>query len=561
MLNRAILELNGVFNVPSNGQQRPRNGKPEIPLQPVPEERKYVHPIIIPEDVSKTRENYLKAKDAYNKKVEAENTAVKKYNNKVKKSREKKPLQPSEMKALSVFYKMISPLNTWERNERVEEYNRCNGSLVAEKDKIQRLKYQTQLVFEQIVWHYSMQLYNRQKTRKRHNVDVPGSLPPVELHSGWITSENTHKERRLDVCQRTLRRQRKRLQEANILQGYVFEGSKKPVKIQINPQILSITDNHHSKKTAAENQSLTPAERTKLPHNNVSNRSYILNKEIKANVSKHSGERSSANGLTPKDFSSIGNSRMQHAKKNDAVSKNNTLSDFLRRKLEEKTDFAAQLAAHEYDSYEPLRKDILKKEALSGSMDREDFKELILQDFFKSAAKLYRNDTPYLASWLKAYNEWMQKKFINPSGHTLKKLHLVEKVDELRYGLAAVGRFLRKNPDYNLLYPGEYFDLTRTTTKEGGFKYYAGEAWRKHQDYLKNKKDDSKVQAIKRKRRLTDLQKAKKHVKSYLNNKIGFDELCSKVQQIGNKAVYQDLPEIIKKANVDHQLKFSRHEL
>jgi len=575
MLNRAILELNGVFNVPPNGQQRPSNGKQEIPLQPEQREQQYVHPIIINSDVSKTRENYLKAKEAYNKKVKLENLDIKKYNNEVEKSRCKKPLQPKEIKSLNTFYEMISPLNTWERNERVEEYNRCNGSLVAMKEKIQTLKYQTQLVFEAIVWHYSQQLYKRKEIRKEIQIDIPGSLPSVELHSGWMTSEEIQKERRLDICKRTLRRQRKRLEEAGILQDYEFYGSSRPVKVRINPEILAVTDNHSSKNRAAENQLITSGERTKCPHNNVSNRTSLNNIEIKANVSKHSEIRSSAQGLTSLNFSSIGNTRKQVVEKNDATpekntvaqknitagAEKNTLSGFLRLKLEEKSDFAAKLAAHEYDSYQPLRKEVLEKEAHSGSMDREEFKELILQDFFKQAAKLYKNKTPFLASWLKAYNEWIQKKFINPSGYALKKIHLVEKIDELRYGLAAVGRFLKKHPDYNLLFPGEYFDLTRTTAKEGGFKYYAGEAWRKHQAYLKTKTDDSKVKAVKRKRKITDLQKAQRHVKSYLSDKINFDELCTKVQQIGNKDVYKDLPEIIRKANVKHQLKYSRYEL
>lgn len=575
MLNRAILELNGVFNVPPNGQQRPSNGKQEIPLQPEQREQRYVHPIIINSDVSKTRENYLKAKEAYNKKVKLENLEIKKYNNEVEKSRCKKPLQPKEMKALSSLYKMISPLNTWERNERIEEYNRCNGSLVAKKDKIQSLKYQTQLVFEAIVWHYSQQLYKRKDMREKLEIYIAAPLPAVEMHSGWMTSENVKKERRLDICKRTLRRQRNRLEEAGFLQDYEFFGSSRPVKIKINPEILVVTDNHNSKKSVIENQLLTSGGRTKCPDNNVSIRTSLNNIEIKANVSKHSEIRSSAQGLTSIDFSSIGNTRKQVVEKNDATpekntvaqknitpgAEKNTLSGFLRLKLEEKSDFAAKLAAHEYDSYQPLRKEVLEKEAHSGSMDREEFKELILQDFFKQAAKLYKNKTPFLASWLKAYNEWIQKKFINPSGYALKKIHLIEKIDELRYGLAAVGRFLKKHPDYNLLFPGEYFDLTRTTAKEGGFKYYAGEAWRKHQAYLKTKTDDSKVNAVKRKRKITDLQKAQRHVKSYLNDKINFDELCAKVQQIGNKDVYQALPEIIRKANVKHQVKYSRYEL
>lgn len=574
MLNRAILELNGVFNVPPKPKQRPRNGDPEKPLQPEEPEPQYVHPIIIPADIGKTMDNYLKAYHTYNKKATLENLSIKQYNNTVEKNRCKKPLQESQLKALSSFYNMISPLNTWERNERIEEYNRCNGSPIAKKEKIQTLKQQTQLVFKAIVWDYSKQLYKRKEIREEVPLNVLQSLPAVQINSGWLTSEKINEEHRLDVSIRTLRRQVKRLLEAGILQDYEFNGSNRPVKVCINPEILQVTDNHSPKKDFTGNQLVISERRTKCPDNNVSNRTLLNNLEIKANVSKHSEIRSSAKGLTSHNSFSIGNTRKQGKKKNDAQgekntpgakkitsgSEKNTLSTFLRAKLEEKSDFATKLADHEYDNYQPLRKEIFLKEAESGSMDREELKELILQDFFKSAAKLYKNYTPYMASWLKAYNTWMLKKFINPSGFALKKLHLVEKVDELRYGLAAVGRFLKKNPDYNLLYPGEYFDLTRTTAKEGGFKYYAGEAWRKHQAYLKNKTDDSKIKAVKRKRKITDLQKAQRHVKTYLNNKISFDELCGKVQQIGNKDVYQALPEIIRKANVKHQLKYSQNE-
>ncbi|MDT0689354.1 hypothetical protein RM549_06125 [Salegentibacter sp. F188] len=580
MLNRAILELNGIFNVNPNGQQRQINGKPTSPLEPLqreePKEVKYVHPIIIPEDIKTTMGNYLKAADAYNERVTTANQEVRRYNKVVERQRKKEPLTEKEMASLVSFYNMIKPLDIWERNKRVVEYNRCNGKPIASQEKIQTLKYQTQLVFQAILWHYSKQLYKRKDRHQRLDLHFPSELPAVEIHSGWITSAKINKERRLDVCQRTLRRQRKRLQEAGILQDYTFEGSARPVKIRINPAILSITDNHAPKKTAAGNQSLTPDGRTVCPHNNVSNRSFTNNKEIKANVDKHSGERSSAKkGLTSPNFSSIGNTRSQGVEKNNAAAEKNntraeknhtggqknTLSHFLRQKLEEKTDFAAQLVAHHYDDYTPIRKEILEKEAFSGSMSREEFKELVLQDFFKTAAKLYKTATPYKASWLKAYNTWMQEKFITNAGHSLNKQSLVTKIPELRYGLAAVGRYLKKHPDYNLLFPGEYFDLTRTTAKEGGFKYYAGEAWRKHQDYLKRKTTDTKVAAKKRKRRLTDLQKAEKHVKSYLNNKFDLQELFAKVEQIGNRSVTQDLPEIIRKLNEKQSIKYSSYEL
>jgi len=594
MINRAILELNGIFNVNPNGQQRQNNGKPETPLQPLPgvdpAKKQYVHPRLYNQDKYTTMEQYRAYVPIYNKKVKDANLETKKYNKLVAEQREEEPLTETQQLALAGFYRMISPLDIWERNNRIAEYNRCNGKPIATKEKIQSLKFSTELVFQAIVFHYSMQLQKLQSDREKINMHFPGDIPSVKLNVGWITKPTVKEVAELPVCNKTFRRHRKRLTEAGVLQNYIFEGSARPVKMRINPKILCVTDYYQDKKTTPEaqnlakksqkaatgNQQVTEGGRTKCPHNTVSNRSLINNKEIKANVHKHSGERSSAKkGLTSPYFSSIGNTREQYAEKNDAApekkhagaeknhtsGQKNTLSQLLREKLEEKTDFAAQLAAHQYDDYTPIRREILEKEAYSGSLSREEFRELLFQDFFKTAAKLYKNKTPYKASWLKAYNTWMLEKFINPSGHSLNKQNIVTKMPALRYGLAAVARYLKRYPDYNLLFPGEYFDLTRTTAKEGGFRYFAREAWRKHQDYLSRKNADTKTAATKRKRRLSDLQKAEKHVKSYLKNKIALQELFDKVNQIGNKSISQDLPEIIRKQNEKQTLKFSKDEL
>ncbi|MDT0643712.1 hypothetical protein RM553_12790 [Zunongwangia sp. F363] len=571
MLNRAILELNGIFNVNPNGRQRQNNGKPTEPLQrenQEPKEQLFVHPGLFKEEIYRTMENYRQYIPRYNQKVKAANIDIKKYNKRIDAQRKKEPLTGPQLQAVSRLYKTLSPLTVWERNERIAEYNRCNGKPIARKEKIQTVKYHSEEIFNAILLHYSMQLQKRYRNYQKLNLHIKAKVPFVQLHSGWITNLEVNGVKNLDICNKTFRRQRRRLEEAGVLQEYTFEGSARPVKMRVNPEILCLRELHQDKKTAAENQQVTPGGRTELPHKNASNRSFTHKEEIKANVEKHSRERSSAKGLTSPYFSSIGNTREHYAKKNDAApeknytgGQKNTLSHFLRQKLEEKNDFADQLAAHQHDTYNPIRKEILEKEAYSGSLSREEFKELVLQDFFKTAAKLWKNVNPYKASWLKAYNHWMQEKFITNAGHCLSKQNIVTRVPELRYGLAAVGRYLKRHESYNLLFPSEYFDLTRTTAKEGGFKYYAREAWRKHQDYLKTKNTNTKAAATKRKRRLSDLQKTEKQVKAYLKNKFGLQELFEKVEQIGNPAVTQDLPEIIRKLNEKHAIKYSRHEL
>lgn len=561
LLNKAILELNGIFNINKQPLQRHSTVMIEKPLEAVATaNREYINPILTKEDFKISMENYRNAVEAYNIKVKRANANTLPYNNRIEKAQAKEPLQRQQQSILITFYKMIAPLNIWERNERIVEFNRCNGSL-AQKEKIQTIKYHTEQVFESILWHYNMQLFKRQSFRKELAVYIPGSLPHVELHGGWIINAKVNEVVRLKICQKTFRNQRKRLEEAGILQDYIFQGSSRPVQMRINPKILSVTDNYFDGKNFTGNQQVTPAGRKELPDNKVSIGTLINNFKIKANVEKHSKEKirsSATKGLTPHKFSFYKNTRQQGVKKNDAAAeKNLTLSDFLRQKIEDPTDFIEKLAAHQYDSYIPIRPEFLEKEVTSGTLGRDEFKELILQDFFKTSAKLWKGKTPYTGSWAKAYHSWNRDKFVTHGGDSSNKHITMERLPQLRYRLAAVGRYLKNHLEFQLLFPGDYFDVTRTTAKEGGFEYTL-KMWKKHQAYLdseKSKKKTTVATATRRKKRLTERQKVDNHVKSYLKNKFGLQELLTKVEQIGNRELSQKLPEIIKKANLKFQIK------
>lgn len=552
MLNKAILELNGIFNVNKQSTQ----SSPQQETTAATATKQFVHPILTKENIRETMSNYRKAVDAYNDRVLAENVTIKSYNKQVKQRREKEPLQMEQKILLSRFYSSIAPLSTWERNERIKHFNQ-ESEMIAEKDKIQTVKFPAEQVFAAILWHYNQQLYKRQYQRIQLDVYVPGKLPYIELHSGWITRAKEDGVVRLKICNRTFRRYRERLEEAGILQDYIFEGSSRPVKMRINPQILAITDNYSSKKAAIKNQYVTSGGRTELPHNNVSNRTDLNKFKIKANVEKHSEERSSAADLTSLNSSSIRNTRKQgEEKKVAAAGKNLSLSQFLRQRIEDKEDFAQDLAAHRFDNYTPLRIEILQKEAYAGTLDRDEFKELVLQDFFKTAAKLWKDKRPYIGSWMKAYNHWMAQKWITPGGLSSNKHNILTRIPELRYRLQSVNRFLKNHEEFNLLFPGDYFDTTRTTAKEGGFEY-TRKAWKKHEVYLQSKKSTENKAGIKaknRKRRLSERQKADKYVRDYLKGKYDLQELFTKVEQLGNKELSAQLPEILKKANLKFQL-------
>ena len=560
MLNKAILELNGIFNVNKQPLQRLATVAVAEPLKAVATaEVLYVTPHINNEDFKISMENYRTAVHHYNKKVEKANAETLIYNTEIELAREKNRLTREQLSILINFNKMIAHLTVWERNERTVEFNRCNGPK-SPQEKIQTIKYQTEQVFASILWHYNMQL-NLRENRYR-GIDIPSPLPHISLHTGWITSAKVNEVVRLGICQKTFRNHRRRLSEANILQDYIFEGSARPVKMKINPDILSITDKFFKGKSSTDNQRFIPDGRKELPHNNVSIGTLVNNIKIKANVNNIQNEKIRSSGekaLTTHDFSFYKNTRKQLQKKNDTRGKKNiSQSDILLNKIEDPADFVQNLASHHYDNYVAIRIEKLEKEVSSGTLDRDEFKELVLQDHFKTAAKLWKGKSPYAGSWGNAYNTWKREKFVTHSGESSNKHITLARIPQLRWRVAKVGRYIKTHPDFQLLFPGDYFDVTRTTSKEGGFEYTM-KFLKKHEADLKRGKSKKKTTISKekaRKLRMTDIQKVHKHVSGYIRDKFDLAELITKVEQIGNRALTQKLPEIVNKADILYQSKF-----
>lgn len=186
-MNKEISEKNGISN-------RGATATDKKPLQPPVgtsrdlSAKEYVHPVLAQNDIRDTLRNYRKAVKAYNEKI--------------------KP-----------------------------------------KGKAQPIKPRSVLVFEAILWEYAMQLFKRKEVRVELDVNVPGKLPDLKLVPGWMATANKKGFLPHPLCQKTFRSHRKRLEEAGIIQDHKYEGSARPVKLKINPQILAITDYCPNSKT------------------------------------------------------------------------------------------------------------------------------------------------------------------------------------------------------------------------------------------------------------------------------------------------------------------------
>ena len=58
----------------------------------------------------------------------------------------------------------------------------------------------------------------------------------------------------IDICTKTVRNHRQRLEEAGVFTEYHFAGRNRPVEVHINPEILTVLDMKTSKLKNDENK-------------------------------------------------------------------------------------------------------------------------------------------------------------------------------------------------------------------------------------------------------------------------------------------------------------------
>ncbi len=427
-------------------------------------------------------------------------------------------------------------------NTLVEEFNNERGMLL-KKRKLQTIKPPTFLHFEAILHLYGKQLskYTEQYIKAATTEFKP--VRPVDINTYHIAAlerslDNETFVYSLPVSNATIRNNRNKLERAGILTNYKFRGHKKGVKMHISPKILVLFDAKTGKYTNAENQALTSQTCKKFTDKNKVN-----TRTLKSNINKKKNGQAdfSEKGTASPDFSFVfyknipeqdEKSKLGGARENVKVSKN--LSEKLENSIMHPQDFALRLAAGEFSNYNRIDKRILYQESSKGTMSRVDFKELIIQEFFKNAAKLYRTSTPFAGSWKKAINAYMDKMFIvnNGGGQTWlnSKEMMVDKLQELLWRLNSAHKWFLKTK-VKPLYPSDYFDFTRKDKKEIGFEYTA-KKYKEHLKYIENKPKLAKAVAKKAEIRAKNVNHSKKFeqkMNSFMRNRIQLPELIEYV--------------------------------
>lgn len=470
---------------------QPTDAKVVKLLQPVATENeiKAILPVLTNEAFGLTMDSYRIYVATYNAQVQNENLEIDKFNAELVAT--KPDLTLVQVEFSKIWLKKHNRIACErEYNELAAEFNADRGNTIAYK-KIPTIKYATELVFMQMLHGYQTQLSKRATIHTKFDIAYVAPVPAVEINSHEIASFERNGVKSIATCKKTIRNHRNRLQQAGVLVDYDFQGHKKGVKLSINTQILNVFDLKTQKIANAENQRVNPQKGKELPDNEEDTRTIKDKNKIKENVENNSlvlGTPSAGSSLIfyrntrSKVKSLTGGAAPKNVK---VLEKDKTLSDKLTDLIEHPQELAENLTLGLHNNHKPLDIRVLVKEAYSGTMTKDEYKELVVQDFLKTSAKLYRGKNVYTGVWKKTINAMMQDWFKAMGTTTFNKHIVVEMLQEYRWRLNSAHKWFVSHK-FNPLFPSDYFDLSRTDRKEVGFAY-TKKVWNKHLKYQESK--------------------------------------------------------------------------
>ncbi len=516
-----------------------------------PKKYNYInYPYLDRSAVKKTMDNYRKYVFNYNEKVALENQEIKKYNYSVIKETE---LTKDEKLKKAHFYKANKHLFKRYYNELVEEENTNNA--IIPKQRIQKIKYTSELLFNVLVGFYVSQLKNNnayllemnQSTRTLKN-----ALPKLKIDHRKLATHKIANIPRLDICKKTAQNHIKRLREASVLENYRYINQNKPVSVNFNVDILEILDGNQPKSKTTEKQQITLSNDNVLPHNNDYTRTKLKEKEI-MDFAKGKGLRKCGSILEKV----VSNRRLYKNTKGMKIkniteppkNENTLLTKNFKNKLLEDQEFAERLANGDFFEYQGLRYDYLQKVMQYAQISTEQYRQIIIQDIIKSSSKIWKSHTVHVGEWKRTINALKEQLFhYHPNKEVIYK-----RIFEYRWKLDWARKWFIKHTEVKALYPFNYFDPTRTTKQEVGF---AGlhKKWLKHKDYLKNRVLEKKKQvqdSNTRKRKLTAQKKLTNAIKKFEGGKYNYQQLYNYIQDNLPNDYLVSLPSLLKNQNTN----------
>ncbi|MBC8753942.1 hypothetical protein H2O64_04620 [Kordia sp. YSTF-M3] len=511
---------------------------------------KTLRPYILSEDRLLMLQRYRIYVNAYNDAVNKQNEAILTYNERVAKFVATHKLKQQAVVAVSNF-----------ENKRhqgvkikwlaIEEYNSLVATqndtlLLLSKKTHHKIKAMHERTFEVILWQYGNQLSDLRSHLKTLDTKLGVSFPKVKITSTGIAHLTNDGQPRILYSSRTVQNHIYRLRDAGVLTKYCFHGTKKPVNFFINKAIFCMRE---KLIMSNENQLVSNFLPQKVQHKSEDTRTFT--KEIikkVGNVDNHSQDMEVASFATEnssKNKNIYKNTKSDNPQKisNQYAGKlgggenfpKNELSEYLRGQMLYKTVFLNALTEHHYDTYSFSTANMTRRldtESIRGVLSKEEFRELLLQQFIKIAAPIWKGKNVYYGSWHKAYIQIDDEYLRNPNGSIPRKETLLYMFGFLVYRIGRAKRFFNSKKDYRIHFPCIYFDATRKQPSEGGFAYTVEwlKQYQKYQDLRATRKQQAATKAGARRRQKTNEEKVRDQIKLFVKGKIALPQVYDYIE-------------------------------
>lgn len=493
---------------------------------------KVIYPALTNEAMAMTMDAYRVYIAAYNAIVQEENYKIELHNKEVEKNL--KELTEVQKAFREVFWKKNKSLKTNEFNAVATDFNNQYGNII-ELRKKQTVKYATELVFQQYLHAFQQQLRKRTNVHMKFDIVYEAPVPAIDTNTLYVDTLKRNGVKSLQLTRKSIRNHRNRLEEAGVFQNYHYLGTKKGVKYILNEEILTVFDLKTQNFVNTENQEVTSGKGkvfTVTTSNDVT-RTVKNEYKIKENVENNSFEKGTPSAA-PFNLVFYKNTRSNEenltgvaADENVKISsKNETLSEKLGKLVQHPQELAENLTLGLYNDYTAIDLRVLNKEAYAGTLTKEEFKELVIQDFIKSSAKIWKGKNVYCGVWKKLINTMYANWFNAFTGQAFNKYLVVEMLQEYRWRINHARKWFVSH-SFNPLFPADYFDLSRTDRKEVGFAY-TKKSWNKHLKYQAGKELEKSRAAQKTKARKENINSSKaveNKVKQFLNGKMEIETL------------------------------------
>lgn len=450
-------------------------------------------PYLSSKSIKKTMDNYRAFREHYNGKAKEINKEIKQYNSEVVISE----LSDDQKRRKLDFQKKNSTLFVWEYNRLAEIEN--NKQPIIPKKKVQTIKLGAELIFHVLVGFYASQLRDRNEylsSLGKSTSVLKTGMPKLRLDQRKLAKHKSNGISRLGICKKTAQNHIKRLLEAGVLVHYTFINRQKPIHFNINHKILVILDGNLPKSQTPENKGLLESFEKELPDNreryiyNSINKKYkskecakstSLNKsgsmleqhlpvaDVLQTATRHTNEDNKQNSPGAAKIQNIIPEFIAKEKKK-ALKKvpegrHKVLSENFLNNIMDERELAKQLAQGKFEKYRPLPFNYLKKVEMYGHVSLEEFRTVLIQDFIKTSAKIWKNHTVEVGSWKNAITMLNAQLFARIQNKDV----LIIRLQQYRWRLDWARKWFLANKEVNALYPSLYFDKHRTQSFEIGF--------------------------------------------------------------------------------------------